>query len=151
MVHNQLCFDGFTICYRGQFLVSAQRIRANRAIIYRRLLTGLEYPDDHVIHQDGKVMDPPQSGNANNPLMGHTMERAWTFIFNCHRPNDPEGHQKEYVDGTRDCRCVEDPVDKAKPGDPGSSCSHAAMVDSCQCVDRVHHTRAHPALPDVQG
>ncbi|KZP20702.1 hypothetical protein FIBSPDRAFT_741950 [Athelia psychrophila] len=71
--------------YHGQFIVSRERIRRHPKHKYEKLLSILEAPLDDPIHNEGwGYKDTPES--PANPFFGHSLERAWTLIFECDDP-----------------------------------------------------------------
>jgi hypothetical protein len=101
MTQQDFCFGTFNICYRGQFIVSSKRVRHHPAAMYHRLHTLLGVPGDHEVHQDAAFLKEPTDmemvagGGPNAPLLGHTLERAWSFMFNCHHPLGPAQQQQQ--------------------------------------------------------
>jgi hypothetical protein len=101
LTQQDFCFGTFNICYRGQFIVSARRVRHHPASLYHRLHTLLGVPGDHEVHQDASFLREPTDmaavvgGGPNAPLLGHTLERAWSFMFNCHHPLGPAQQQQQ--------------------------------------------------------
>ncbi|KZP20713.1 hypothetical protein FIBSPDRAFT_534070 [Athelia psychrophila] len=71
--------------YHGQFIVSRERIKRHPKHKYEKLLKILEAPMDDPIHNEGwGYKDTPES--PANPFFGHSLERAWTLIFECDDP-----------------------------------------------------------------
>ena len=75
--------DGLLLTFRGQFVVSRDRIRQISKDKYRWLRETLVNMS-HFIHDDYPSdiwFDAPKA--PDNPLFGHTVERSWLFIFGC--------------------------------------------------------------------
>jgi len=78
--------EGLLLTFKGQFVVSRQRITRNsreKFIWLRSILTNMT----HFVHDDpveGNNMSGPGFDNKiESPLFGHTLERSWMFIFGC--------------------------------------------------------------------
>lgn len=69
--------------YTGQFIVSRDRIHRNSREMYKWLLQTLG-ERSHFVHDD-YPSDPwfDDQKAVDNPKFGHTLERAWLFIFGC--------------------------------------------------------------------
>jgi hypothetical protein len=155
LARRDFCFDDFNICYRAHFLVSAARVRHHGLGFYRRLREIHELPADHIIYKDAQQLADPAVRNGwgpSNPLLAHTFERAWTFLFNCHYPSGPSQVVPQLLpmmDPTRACRCFMDPnIEPLHIGEPGD-CSYDAMRQGCQCVDMLPHARHHKAAANA--
>jgi hypothetical protein len=105
----------------AQHVVSGRRLRRMPLAFYRQLLGYLLAPPGHFIHEDVRQLEPAaraffereaqrEGGWNNNPFFGHVLERAWSLIFDCHRPEQ-----------LLPCWCSED----VEP----------CAGDSCQCTD----------------
>jgi hypothetical protein len=68
------------LSYKGQFVVSAARIRGIGKAIYNDLLTAF-VDEKSWAHQQEYLQGRPDSMNA--PDFGYTMERAWNVLFQC--------------------------------------------------------------------
>ncbi|CAD0114891.1 unnamed protein product [Aureobasidium uvarum] len=80
-VFNQTCGEQrVLLSYKGQFVASAARLRANKKGLYERLMNALEEPDSWA-HQQGYLQGRPDSLNA--PYFGYTLERLWSVILQC--------------------------------------------------------------------
>lgn len=78
------CVD-YTLTYRGQFIVSAQRILATPPAVYRLLLQNL-IDGNATTHGDeykNQPWLPTKQDSLNAPLFGFTMERLWGLVFGC--------------------------------------------------------------------
>jgi hypothetical protein len=146
MARNDLCFDGFASCVRGQFLVSSRRLRRHPLKFYRRVYRSLMLPADHIIHKGKLLPGSTIPSTPNNSMFLHALERAWSFIFECHSPGEGGAnetmqhhelglaarpikhkhrmHKRQYSDGLQNCACH----------DTGS-CPDQVLKGSCQCMD----------------
>jgi hypothetical protein len=80
-VFNQTCgTQRLLLSYKGQFVASAARVRANEKAMYERLRDALQEPDSWA-HSDEYLQDRPDSLNA--PYFGYTLERLWSVIMQC--------------------------------------------------------------------
>lgn len=68
------------LSYKGQFVASAARLRANDKTLYEKLIQALEEPDSWA-HQPDYLLGRPDSLNA--PYFGYTLERLWSVILQC--------------------------------------------------------------------
>ena len=74
--------EGLLLTFKGQFVVSRQRITRNsreKFIWLRSILSNMT----HFVHDDpadGHDMSPV---TPESPLFGHTLERSWMFLFGC--------------------------------------------------------------------
>lgn len=108
------CVD-YAFTYRGQFIVSAQRILATPPAVYHLLLQNLidGNATTHAEEYKGRPWWPSKQDSLNAPLFGFTMERLWGLVFGCQ--------------GTmRECPSL---MAGAIGGRRGGS------VRSCQCLD----------------
>jgi hypothetical protein len=156
MARNEFCYKDFAICYRGQFLVSSKRVRRHPVTLYRNLLSAFVLPKDHIIFRDTDFLEDKAAfvSTPENPLLGHTMERAWTFIFGCHHIHEnghehkqQQQHEQSHPDqagnslqllrpthfGDKNCHCF-DP----SAADPGNVCTTQQKQRDCQCLDGQH-------------
>ena len=146
MVRNDFCFEDFAICYRGQFIVSAKRVQRHSIALYRKLLSAFLLPKEHVIYRDTAFLQGKASyvSTPDNPLLGHTMERAWSFMFGCHhRHQSQHEHQQQHVEqgklmvhrsthfGDKNCHCFHPPAG----ADPATVCTAQEKQHACQCLD----------------
>ena len=88
---------------RGQFIVSANRVQRHSMALYRKLFGAFLLPKVHVIYKDTEFLNNKTSyvSTPDNPLLGHTMERAWSFMFGCHHMHENQHlsqheHQHEH-------------------------------------------------------
>lgn len=80
-VFNQTCGEQrVLLSYKGQFVASAARLRANDKTLYERLMKALEDPESWA-HQPDYLQGRPDSLNA--PYFGYTLERLWSTILQC--------------------------------------------------------------------
>ena len=78
------CTD-YAFTYRGQFIVSAQRILATSPAVYSLLLEDL-IDANATTHQEeykNQPWLPTKQDSLNAPLFGFTMERLWGLVFGC--------------------------------------------------------------------
>jgi hypothetical protein len=80
-LNSKLCPEEITICYSGQILVSARRIRRRKKEIYEHLKGVLESDMDHWIHKDEKA--DWFADEVTNPYFGHTIERSYMVLWGC--------------------------------------------------------------------
>ncbi|KEQ76285.1 hypothetical protein M436DRAFT_39398 [Aureobasidium namibiae CBS 147.97] len=80
-VFNQTCGEQrMLLSYKGQFVASAARIRANEKAMYDKLRDALEEPNSWA-HEQEYLQGRPDSLNA--PYFGYTLERLWSVIMQC--------------------------------------------------------------------
>ncbi|KAK6000035.1 hypothetical protein QM012_004023 [Aureobasidium pullulans] len=80
-VFNQTCGEQrVLLSYKGQFVASAARLRANDKALYEGLMKALEEPESWA-HQPDYLQGRPDSLNA--PYFGYTLERLWSVILQC--------------------------------------------------------------------
>lgn len=88
--------EKFMVFGRGQFVVSRQRILRHPPEFYDMLLSAFHVTADdplldnhHFLSSEKKdtwrTAEGKLKGNvwSNNPLFAHSLERAWSLIFNC--------------------------------------------------------------------
>jgi hypothetical protein len=68
------------LSYKGQFVASAARLRANGRLFYQGLRDALAVNDSWA-HADGYLKGREDSPNA--PFLGYTVERMWSVILQC--------------------------------------------------------------------
>lgn len=118
-VYNETC-DGkpVLLSYKGQFIASAGRIRANARSLYQDLDYALVDAESWA-HQDEYLQGRTDSLNA--PYFGYTLERLWSIMMHC---SDAEVAAKcpTLLSGTRrwgsprDCQCLDEaPVVESSP------------------------------------
>ena len=80
-VFNQTCGEQrVLLSYKGQFVASAARVRANEKAMYEKLRDALEEPNSWA-HGQEYLQGRPDSLNA--PYFGYTLERLWSVIMQC--------------------------------------------------------------------
>jgi hypothetical protein len=74
-----------TYTYRGQFIVSAQRILSQSPDVYQLLLENLVDANamTHQMEHGKQPWLPSKQDSLNAPLFGFTMERLWGLVFGC--------------------------------------------------------------------
>ncbi|SMY27766.1 unnamed protein product [Zymoseptoria tritici ST99CH_1A5] len=74
--------------FRGQFIVSGARIRANGKSMYQHLLKMLSDPgsDTHASQYTNSVWHSAQKDTLNDPVFGFTLERFWGILMQCSEP-----------------------------------------------------------------
>ncbi|GAA6009824.1 uncharacterized protein JCM10292_003616 [Rhodotorula paludigena] len=78
---GELCPPGGQLgAWSAQMVVSKRRILANPYGRYASVLSLLEAPAGHWIHD---MWGPNESGGPSNPALGHSVERAWPVTFGC--------------------------------------------------------------------
>jgi hypothetical protein len=78
-MHHASCSE-VLLSYKGQFIVSARRIRGTSKHIYYFLLKALLDPNGWA-HQEEYLHGRPDSMSA--PIIGYTVERLWKVLFQC--------------------------------------------------------------------
>ena len=102
--------DKILLSYKGQFIVSAKRIRGLDPSVYLQLEDAL-VNEDSWAHQEEFVRGRNDSMSA--PVFGYTLERMWSTLFQC---SDMEVAWKcaSLLSGTRmggdigDCQCFDE-------------------------------------------
>ncbi|KAF2011679.1 hypothetical protein BU24DRAFT_354629 [Aaosphaeria arxii CBS 175.79] len=79
-INNSTSCDQVLLSYKGQFVVSAQRIRGVKKSVYEDLRDALVNPDSWA-HQETYLQGRPDSLNA--PQFGFQLERMWNLLFQC--------------------------------------------------------------------
>jgi hypothetical protein len=110
-INNSTQCENMLLSYKGQFIVSAKRIRGVDQSVYRDLRDALVDKDSWA-HQQEFVRGGPDSLEA--PMFGYTIERIWSLLFQC---NDMDVAWKcpSLLSGNRiggsieDCQCF-DPI-----------------------------------------
>jgi hypothetical protein len=79
--------------FRGQFIVSGARIRANGKDVYETVLRNLTDPDNkmHAPEYTQGIWHSAQKDSLNDPVFGFTVERFWGILMQCSEPR--VGHQ----------------------------------------------------------
>lgn len=101
--------EAILLSYKGQFVVSARRIRSMGRYYYEYLREMLESEKSP---WSGESSDPSRKG-GNAPMFGYTLERAWGLIFGCADGRiavDCPGSWHTRRGGERDdtCQCLDD-------------------------------------------
>jgi hypothetical protein len=81
---NKQCHDLVWV-FRGQFIVSGQRIRANGKHVYEQLIQNLTDPNNamHAPAYVGGYWHSAQKNSLNDPVFGFTIERFWGILMQC--------------------------------------------------------------------
>src|SRR5208282_4139598 len=77
--------EGLLLTFRGQFVVSRNRIRRSSRRKFSWMKEALSNMS-HFVHQDYKDSNDTwfdQAKAPEDPLFGHTVERSWLFMFGC--------------------------------------------------------------------
>jgi hypothetical protein len=80
-LNGELCPEEIPVCYSGQVVVSAARIRQRKKEMYEHLKGVLESDMGHWIHKDEKV--DVFKDEESNPFFGHTLERSYMVLWGC--------------------------------------------------------------------
>lgn len=74
--------------FRGQFIVSGARIRANGKSMYEHLLRKLRNPESemHSLQYTESIWHSGQEDSLNDPVFGFTLERFWGILMQCSEP-----------------------------------------------------------------
>lgn len=86
LFREELCEGPFMGAHNGQLVVSSKRILKHSQQKYILVLSYLFAPKDHHIHKDLEAEPKAQwvkEYDNNNPLLLHTLERAWSFMWDC--------------------------------------------------------------------
>ena len=96
--------QGLLISFKSQFIVSRTRVTRHPKHKYE-WLKELFNDMSHFVHDDNPE-DVTSTQTPDDPLFGHTLERAWMIIFGC---NDLRLHHEcdRFYSGTR-CACYDD-------------------------------------------
>ncbi|KAK6345799.1 hypothetical protein TWF730_010142 [Orbilia blumenaviensis] len=62
--------------YKGQFIVSAKRIRAVKKSLYETL-------HDKLVGKNRIIIGNPEEDRIDAPFFGYSLERSWNIIFQC--------------------------------------------------------------------
>jgi hypothetical protein len=123
---NKQCRD-LVWTFRGQFIASGARIRANGKDVYENLLRDLTDPESemHAPKFTESIWHSAehQQDSLNNPVFGFTLERLWGVIMQCSEPR--VGHQSPSQDAVSvrpqwlaggfrydDAQCLDRPMQK---------------------------------------
>lgn len=77
--------QNLALTYRGQFIVSAARIRGNDPVVYQNLLQQLRDPDSDLHSEEYTTSrwHRDQTDTLNDPVFGYTLERMWGVLMQC--------------------------------------------------------------------
>jgi hypothetical protein len=109
-IHNSTMCENIHLSYKGQFIVSAKRIRGVRRGVYHGLWDALVGPTSWA-HNEEFLHGSRDSMNA--PSLGYTIERLWNILFQCESPEigwrcpSLLSRWREGGD-TSDCQCFDD-------------------------------------------
>jgi hypothetical protein len=78
-IYHKPC-ESFLLSYKGQFIVSAGRIRGVGKYVYQHLHQALSDPGSWA-HNEPYLQGRPN--DMSTPVFGYTMERLWGLIFQC--------------------------------------------------------------------
>ena len=109
-INNSTSCENVLLSYKGQFIVSARRIRGVDKSVYRFLHESFTNSNSWA-HQEPYLQGRPDSMSA--PVYGYTLERMWNLLFQC---NDMDVAWKcpTLLSGYRmggsieDCQCSDD-------------------------------------------
>ncbi|KAH7341185.1 hypothetical protein BKA66DRAFT_517378 [Pyrenochaeta sp. MPI-SDFR-AT-0127] len=79
-IYGSMACSYVHLCYKGQFIVSAQRIKGISKTIYDELRDAFVKPASWA-HQHALVHGREDS--ISKPDLGYTMERLWNLLFRC--------------------------------------------------------------------
>lgn len=79
-INGSAVCDQVLLSYKGQFIVSAQRIRGVDISVYHDLHDAL-VDENSWAHQEEYLQGRPDTMSA--PVFGYTMERLWNLLFQC--------------------------------------------------------------------
>ncbi|KZM21331.1 hypothetical protein ST47_g7526 [Ascochyta rabiei] len=79
-MYNSTTCENVLLSYKGQFIVSAARIRGINKDIYHDLWQAF-VDENNPAHQPSNLQGRPDSMSA--PDFGYTMERLWNLLFQC--------------------------------------------------------------------
>lgn len=107
LVNNELCHGTQIVSLWGQFIVLGKRIRSRPLWVYEYLRDLVNAGSESWIHDETEpkvvldYFDESHHSKPSIPLFGHTIERAWSTIFNCSSPGFTVS-----CDGPGGCVCV---------------------------------------------
>lgn len=111
-IHNSTVCNNVLLSYKGQFAVSAARVRGISKTIYHDLWQAF-VDKDIWAHQREYLQGRPDSMSA--PDFGYTMERMWNLLFQCSDmsvawkcPTLLSGHRTG--GSIEDCQCFDSDV-----------------------------------------
>ncbi|KAF2129832.1 hypothetical protein P153DRAFT_315118 [Dothidotthia symphoricarpi CBS 119687] len=79
-INNSTSCENVLLSYKGQFVVSAARVRGINKDIYRKLHQAIS-DENSWAHQPEYLEGRPDSMSA--PRFGYTLERIWNLLFQC--------------------------------------------------------------------
>jgi hypothetical protein len=86
LFQDMMCPERWNGAFRGCFLVSRTRIKRNSLKKYQYIKHLMETSAEHFINAQGDWKKQPENTeylSYSNPYFGHSLERAWSIIFNC--------------------------------------------------------------------
>ena len=82
--NQELCpSDGLLVTFKGQTIVSRDRIYRHSREKYQQLLEIFGNWSHFVHNDDASDSWFRHDNDLNNPYFGHSVERAWLFMFGC--------------------------------------------------------------------
>lgn len=95
------CLRDFQANFRGQMLVSRERVQRHPPKLYLKLLRSLHAMPGHALHGDLQYIDESDFTRdirravgiqgALDSLFGHVLERMWSVVFDCYGEEAPGG------------------------------------------------------------
>jgi Protein of unknown function (DUF3431) len=102
--------SGLLLTFKGQFVVSRQRILNIRKEKYKWLLSVLTNTS-HFVHSDGNDRHSMYTHSHNtdmtDPFFGHSIERSWMLMFGCNDIKLSECAYKGVHNATAYCACLD--------------------------------------------
>lgn len=119
-IYGEPCLDlqPILLSYKGQFIVSARRIRGVQRELYTQLRRSITGEDDDLRHDVTDAADADQHGHMNRSssrsyLFGYTMERMWGLIMQCAIDERMAASCPSLLSGSgwggnpQDCQCLD--------------------------------------------
>jgi hypothetical protein len=78
-IYNQTAAE-VLLSFKGQFIVSARRIRGVRKAVYKGLLAAFVNPSSWA-HKEAFLRG--RANSLDKPVFGYTIERIWSILFQC--------------------------------------------------------------------
>ncbi|CAF0894281.1 unnamed protein product [Adineta steineri] len=101
ILEHSLCPPGGqAVAFRGQFLVSRKRIQNRDLEIYKYMYDLITANSSHWLHRDLRSLF--FKSTPDNPIFGHTVERTWTVLFKCSKPDLHDRCER------RECACFDE-------------------------------------------
>jgi hypothetical protein len=100
--------EGLLLCFKGQFIVNRASILRNSKEKFDWLRSVLSNTS-HFVHDDpteDQSLEFVNEKSENDPLFGHTLERAWMTIFGCNDMRLAHGCIPDFPDSN--CGCYEE-------------------------------------------